>query len=424
MDLSINKIHHILLDAALPSTIEDLKNPTEDYIMNLLKAFLSQFNIDVNLIYQLVPEQYTVMVYYEDSDIMINLINLHAVVTQIFNKIFLNDFCLNDISNPGHKRLKKHAKYLSNFVLYAIHKKPEFNDRNDQIEAVSMQLEELKERNVQVIELIKNNAKHKSNQLSMRKKLESDIQHGLSQTEKINKNESQHEAIKNEVEKEHQNAKELCCSVKTSILKLSTKIAELQPEVVYSPEEYQSRLDELKEQHKLKFEKRNTIQEAIQEKKQSIKQIGEKLNFVPKMNNMFSILIDTYKELINKNTKLDSIKKQIDLSNNISNEWQNKLAMHKNQMNTEMNEVQLYREKDIAPLLNLHNQLLSEKKEQKAKLDTNQACFNEKYLKKNKLQTDIKKKEEEITVFMHNCQEIYDNEIANEHELQETWKKE
>lgn len=60
----------------------------------------------------------------------------------------------------------------------------------------------------------------------------------------------------------------------------------------------------------------------------------------------------------NKNTKLDSIKKQIDLSNNISNEWQNKLAMHKNQMNTEMNEVQLYREKDIAPLLNLHNQLL------------------------------------------------------------------
>lgn len=52
MDLSINKIHHILLDAALPSTIEDLKNPTEDYIVNLLKAFLSQFYIDVSLIYQ------------------------------------------------------------------------------------------------------------------------------------------------------------------------------------------------------------------------------------------------------------------------------------------------------------------------------------------------------------------------------------
>lgn len=52
MDLSINKIHHILLDAALPSTIEDLKNPTEDYIVNLLTVFLSRFCIEMNLINQ------------------------------------------------------------------------------------------------------------------------------------------------------------------------------------------------------------------------------------------------------------------------------------------------------------------------------------------------------------------------------------
>ena len=55
--------------------------------------------------------------------------------------------------------------------------------------------------------------------------------------------------------------------------KLSKEIAELQSEIVYSPEEYQSRLDELKEQYKLKLEDRDIIQEAIQEKKQSIKQI-------------------------------------------------------------------------------------------------------------------------------------------------------
>lgn len=52
MDLSINKIHHILVDAALPSTIEDLKNPKEDYIVNLLTVFLSRFCIEVNLINQ------------------------------------------------------------------------------------------------------------------------------------------------------------------------------------------------------------------------------------------------------------------------------------------------------------------------------------------------------------------------------------
>jgi hypothetical protein len=40
------------------------------------------------------------MMYYEDSDI-INLINLHAVVTQIFDMIFIHDFCLVDITSPG-----------------------------------------------------------------------------------------------------------------------------------------------------------------------------------------------------------------------------------------------------------------------------------------------------------------------------------
>jgi len=39
------------------------------------------------------------------------------------------------------------------------------------------------------------------------------------------------------------------------------------------------------------------MQEAIQDKKQSIKQIEEKLNFILSMNNELAILKDTYKEL-------------------------------------------------------------------------------------------------------------------------------
>ncbi|XP_050447408.1 golgin subfamily A member 4-like [Cataglyphis hispanica] len=411
--LSINKIHDILLDAALPSTIEDLKNPTEDYIVNLLTTFLSRFSIDVNLINQPIPDQHIVMSYYEDSDI-INLINLHTVLTQIFDQIFLHDFCFTDITNPGQKRLKKHAKLLSNFVLYTMHKKPEFNDKNDQIEATLRLLEDLKERNAQVIELINNKAKHKTSQSSMIKKLDSDIQHILSQTEKINKKVLDLEALKNEAEKENQIAKEQYGSVKTAMGKLSKEIAELQSEVVYSPEEHQSSLDELKKQKKLKLEERDMIQEAIQEKKQSIKQIGEKLSFVPKMNEIFSTLTDVEKELINKKTKLNNIPKQIESLNNILKERQNKLAMHKDQMVIEKSKLQLQHEEDIAPLLNLYNQLLSEKKEQKAKFDTNQAYFNEKCLKKNKLQADIKKKEENISVLIHNWNKIYDNEITNE----------
>ncbi|XP_072752079.1 uncharacterized protein [Anoplolepis gracilipes] len=424
MDFSIKKINDDLLDCGFLSTIEDLKNPTEDYVVNLLKAFLSKFCIDVNLIKQPFPEQYTVMMCYEDSD-FINLINLYAAVTPILNRIFLDDFCFTDITNPNNNpgatkpdkkkhRFKRQAKFLVNFVLYAIRTKVEFNKKNDEIEATARLLEELKERNVQIVELINNKARHKSNQSSMINKLESDIQHMQSQTEKLNKKELQLDQIKYEVEKENQIAKEQCGSVKTAMGKLSKGIAELQSEVVHSPEEYQSRLDEFKEQKKLKLEERDIIQEAIQEKKQSIKQIGEKLNFVLKMNDKFSTVIDVDKELINKKTKLNNIQKQIDSLNNILNEWQNKLTLHKDQMNKKMNKLQLHREEDIIPLHNLYNQLLSDKKEQKAKYDKNQACFNEKYLKKNKLEADIKKKEEQTAVFIHNCQEIYDNDIASE----------
>jgi len=73
-------------------------------------------------------------------------------------------------------------------------------------------------------------------------------------------------------------------------------ITEVQSEVVHSPKEYQSRLDEIEKQYKLKEEERSTMQEAIQEKKQSIKQIEEKLNFVQKISDDFHILADIYKE--------------------------------------------------------------------------------------------------------------------------------
>lgn len=74
-------------------------------------------------------------------------------------------------------------------------------------------------------------------------------------------------------------------------------ITEIQSEVVHSPQEYQSRLDEMEKQHELKVEERNIMQEAIQEKKQSIKQIGEKLNYVKIITDDFRTLADTYKEL-------------------------------------------------------------------------------------------------------------------------------
>ncbi|XP_018317531.1 probable kinetochore protein nuf2 isoform X1 [Mycetomoellerius zeteki] len=422
MDVSIAKIHHTLLDAALPSTIKDLKNPTEDYVVNLLTTFLTRFGINMSLIDQPIPEQLGAMMYYEDSDV-INLINLYVVVAQISNKIFLHDFCLTDITSPGQKRLRKQAKFLSNFVLYTMHKQSGYNDRMDEIQTISKLLEDLKERKTHVSESINNKVMHKAKQLSMIEKLENDIEHMQSITEKLNKQEMEFEIRKNNVDKENQKAKELCGSVKTTAGKLSKMITEIQSEVVHSPKEYRSRLDEIEKQHKLKEEERSTMQEAIQEKKQSIKLIGEKLNFVQKTSDDFRMLADTYKEQKNKKTKRNNVIKEIDSLNNIWSESKTKLAMHKDKIDIEKNELQTYNEEDMVLLCNLYSQLLSDKKIQKTKLDKAQDCLNEKCLEKNKLQTDIKKIEEETRTFINSCQESYDNELANEFELRRAWKE-
>ncbi|XP_012521887.1 probable kinetochore protein NUF2 [Monomorium pharaonis] len=422
MDLSVNKIHRILLDASLPSTIEDLKNPTEDYVMNLLTTFLSRFNINISSI-EPIQDQFDIMPYHEDSNLL-NLINVHAVVTKIFDRIFLSDFYLTDITSPGQKRLRKILKFLSNFVLYWMHKKSGFIDKMEQIQNISKELEDLKERKVQISEKINNTLIYKSKQISMIEKLEADIEHVQSKTEKVNKKEMELEIMKNDVERENQKAKELCGSVKTTAGKLSKMITEIQSAVVHSPEEYRCRLKEIEEQHRLKVEERDAMQEAIQDKKQSIKQIGEKLNFVQKITDDFCTLGDTYKELKNKKTKLKDVKEEIDSSNKIWKELETKIAMHNNQIDTEINTLQTCREEDVIPLCNLQNQLLNEKKEQKTKLDKSQDCINEKCLKRDKLHSEIKKVEEETMTFINGCQKRYDNEVAEELELRNTWRKE
>ncbi|XP_012219519.2 uncharacterized protein [Linepithema humile] len=414
--MDLFKIHCLLLDAALPSTIEDLKDPTEDYILNLLTEFLSKFSIDMNLIDQPIPEQLDVMTYYEDSD-FINLINLYTVLTQVLDKIFLHNFCLTDITSPGQKRLKKQAKYLSNFVLYTMLKKSEFNDKMEEIQASSKLVKELRERKDQVLESISYKALQKGKKLSLIEKLKSDIQYMKS--EKLSKKNLELEIIQNDVEKKNQKVKEHYNSLKTETEQLNKMILELQSEIVHSPEEYHSNLNKLETQKNLKEEERNAMQEAIQEKKQSIEKVEEILNFTQKMKKELLLLQDVYKELKNKKTKSNDIEKEIDLSNNMLSILQTKLAEHKDQVDTETNKLQSHQEKDLVPLLNLHKQLLSEKKAQKIKLNAAKICYNEKCLEKNELHADISKIEKETTALLSSCQEIFDKEVNEEEKLRQ-----
>lgn len=71
----------------------------------------------------------------------------------------------------GQKRLKKQAKFLSNFVLYAMQKQSGFTERMAEIQDRAKMVEELKQRKTQVSEAINNKVMHKAKQLSMIEKV-------------------------------------------------------------------------------------------------------------------------------------------------------------------------------------------------------------------------------------------------------------
>lgn len=50
MDLGPEKVHADLTEVGLPSSIADLTNPTEDYILTLLTQFVIKFHIDLSTI--------------------------------------------------------------------------------------------------------------------------------------------------------------------------------------------------------------------------------------------------------------------------------------------------------------------------------------------------------------------------------------
>lgn len=71
----------------------------------------------------------------------------------------------------GPKRLRKQVKYLSNFVLYTMHKKLAFSKRMEEIQVQAKTFEELKEKSAHILESVNKVATHKAKQLTLIEKV-------------------------------------------------------------------------------------------------------------------------------------------------------------------------------------------------------------------------------------------------------------
>ncbi|XP_043587402.1 probable kinetochore protein nuf2 isoform X1 [Bombus pyrosoma] len=421
MDLDIEKIHSILTEANLPSSINDLKNPTEEFIVNLIDTFLRRFHIDVNAIDNATIEQRDIMSYCEDSTI-IALINLHVVMVQICDRIYLKDLCITDITSPGSKRVRKQAKFLANFILYATNKESDIEDKVIEIQNRAKILHDMVEKKNEILQAINDKALHIAKQLSIKEKLIAEIQKLQSKREKNNKKQIELAAKITAAEEEKQKTVELCGTYKAQALKSNKTITELQSEIVKSPEGYQKRLSELEQQLSAKVKERETIQAAFQDKKCLIEQQKNELAFAQELLEKFTEVRDIHDRLnfflfsIFRKIKVqeDTIKKQVDTLRTDVAESEKRLVVQKDHdKEDEINELQAQCDERLSPLRNLNTQLLSNKKLCKENLEKAQIQHNEDCLKLKKIQNMIKKLENETAGLLKNYQDLYNNEISS-----------
>ncbi|XP_076375773.1 uncharacterized protein LOC117228681 [Megalopta genalis] len=409
MESDLEDIYNILLQANLPASMNDLKNPTEEYVVNLINTFLRTFHIDVDTINKRTKEQ---QIACDDTD-MIQLINLHAAMVQICDRIYLKDLCITDIISPGSKRIRKQAKLLANFILYATTKELEIKDKVDEIKSRARILQERLDKENEIIKAITDKQQYMAKQLSLKDKITIEIEEVQS---RILKNKKEYHKLITDmtaVEEKKQQANKMFESSKVQVLNLSKTIAELKSKIVKSPETYEKQLKDLEEEKMIKIQQRETMQEAIQDKQNLIEQYKPILSFIQKQLDKLSKVKDIHQQFKKVNVQEDSIKKQIEVVRTEYEDFQKTLQTQKDK-EKETNEVEdlhAQYEQQLTPLRNLNAQLLCDKKTYQQKLEEEQAQYNEEYKKYKNMQNVIQKLEEETSALIQNYQNIYDDEV-------------
>ncbi|XP_031840353.1 uncharacterized protein LOC116430405 [Nomia melanderi] len=419
MDSDIEQIHNILLDAHLPSSINDLKNPTEEYVVNLINTFLRRFYIDVDTIDKPTKEQQVVMSYLEDTDI-IRLINLHTAMGQICDRIYIKDLSITDIISPGSKRIRKQAKFLSNFVLYATTKESEIEDTINEMKARAEISQDMLEKKNELTGAIKEKESYIRKQLSLKDKYNAEIQK-IQLKHAKNKEISMKQMAEMTIAEEYkQQTDEVFESYKKETSNLSKTIAELQSEIVKSPEKYNARLKNLEEQQNAKIKQRDIMREAFQDKKNLFEQLKTVLGFIQKQLDKFNEVKDVDELLKKVSAQGDNIKKQVEILRADIKEFEQRLETQKDKgKESEIDDFRMQYKERLTSFRNMNSQLLREKENYEQKFKEEQIQHNEDCLKLKKMQSVIKKLEEETSVLIKNYQDIYDNEISNEKALWE-----
>ncbi|XP_044585344.1 kinetochore protein Nuf2-like [Cotesia glomerata] len=268
MDFSPESVYSLLTELGFPVTMEDLKNPTEPFMIKFLTDFCQRFHIDAQTLTQLAFEQVELLKVTGDQNAshVIALLNLSEVISIIGEKIFVKDFSVTDITAPGAKRTRKIIKFLANFALYAEGASIKMQEETDKIFAKAQEIENTKKKSDEMKEQMNKKAADMAAmmaQIEANNKKSEEIKARMKRRqEKIELTRKHNEDLLKTCSKLREAYSNKC----NEVSKLESISLQLKAKIVDDPSKERLRLQELMKEQVEKEENKAATEEAIQQK--------------------------------------------------------------------------------------------------------------------------------------------------------------
>lgn len=406
------ELYSRLVQSGLPGTQNDMRNPTEDFVINVIKSFFNQFSIDAEKIMQLTPDQLKVLsVTLPENALIASIINLREATMSIGPKLFIKDLSITDITTPSEKKFKNRLKMFINFIIYATQKKDELKTASDEIFKRSIKIENLRQQKEQMIEEMNDKASQTAQKLSQieKMKIECDkiklkIEKNKSSVNNLEKDCRKFEQIK--IDKRDELKKK-----KIELQKLGEKNELLKSQIVKSPAKYAQWLHELTEEHKDKDIKKAELEKRVVTYIAKVQDFKDALNIVKEESNKIEEFKEIHVKLTKANEKNDQLKLLIEdsykqINNQIScNDQNGKLdTAEVSKCNVEVNQILKKLNKEVTDLT-------SEKKIIEKEFEMTRKKENEIIIEIDNGKKKISQIDYDTAEFLKQCQQLYLNEM-------------
>ncbi|XP_014213317.1 synaptonemal complex protein 1-like [Copidosoma floridanum] len=417
--MELEKQLSYLQTQGLQVSMENLKNPTEDFMVYLITEYLVKLYLDANEIAKPTVEQLDCLSCPDSVFDAIKVINVYTALSSICNEIFLKDLCLMDVISPGPKKAKMLIKILINFFVYFRNKMGENEVAFVQLDGKKKYMDDIIDEKDSLVAKIGATIHERENKIELRQQLQQEIDKITLEIKSDNKILRELEYQDKEVTMQHQDNSKKCNDLKSKALKLHKVTTELQSKIVKSPENYAARSKELNKLLELKKEERQVLTDAITQKQSQIKSNENAQELVKELNEKFLVNTnETRKELKETSEKLEYVQKEVDRLKTDIEKWSN---LDENQLSS------IIENEDAKRYEQLLSELGQQCQQRERELHSKKSLLQELKNDFNNKKTLVKSAEKILSIAEKECSELknqykefYENEIAQELEIRET----